>query len=246
NLGNLRQTNKPREAEQSWGQAVAIFRRLHKNFPKNADFQQELARHLNDLGTAYIRADKLGDAESALTEAVALFTDLFEHSQGNLSHRRDLAIGHDSLGGLRNKQNKPAEAIVEFRTAIELLESPELKPAMTWEVRQQLIRSHMNLVSVLEGMKRAAEAEKSWLRILEEREKLVQAFPKDLDQRAELVGVLSELGNRTLINAKFVEARDLYGRALVHLQELVKQNPKHYANGLYATRFNLAHAHLGL
>ncbi|MBI3411638.1 MAG: protein kinase [Planctomycetes bacterium] len=246
NLGNLQQqANKPGDAEKSWRRAVDLFRQLVNDFPDNHDFQQELGRHLNDLGTSYIREDRLQEAEIVLNEAVAFFKNLFERFPENLNHRRDLAIGHDSLGGLRNKQNKAEDAVAAFRTAVNLLEAPELKPAMTWEVRQQLIRSHSNLVNVLESLKRPAEAEKSWLRILDEREKLVQSFPKDQLQRAAAVEVLCALGNRTLTNAKFAEARDFYGRAVTHLHSLVQQNAKAYANSLYATRLNLAQAHLG-
>lgn len=246
NLGNLQQqANRPKDAEQSWRRAVDLFRQLVNNFPDNHDFQQELARHLNDLGTSYMREDRLQEAEIVLNEALKFFKDLFERYPENLNHRRDLAIGHDSCGGLRTKQNRAEDAVAAFRTAVNLLEAPELKPAMTWEVRQQLIRSHSNLVNVLESLKRPAEAEKSWLRILEEREKLVQTFPKDQQQRAAAVETLCTLGNRTLTNAKFAESRDFYGRALTHLQTLVQQNAKAYANSLYATRLNLAQAHLG-
>jgi hypothetical protein len=160
-------------------------------------------------------------------------------------YRAELARSEGNLGILFASQGDAQRAERQYRQGIALLEEHEPKampaPAMPGYLGE-LINIYTNLANLMIASNKPAEAEKSWLRLVELRERLVQSFPANANFRTAFVGALSELGNRARQNQKLGEAKVLYGKAVEHLQELARQPdaPSETWSNLYLMQLNLA------
>jgi serine/threonine-protein kinase len=250
NLGNaLRLLKKPGEAEQAWRQAIELYIGLARDFPDVPIYPRELGKRYNELGI-FLAAERPADAKKAWQDGIAVREQLVAKYPERPEYRAELGRSVGNLGALLVQTGALGDGEKEYLRGIALLEDHESKlaaPDMPVYLGE-LIKIHANLANLTMAQNKPAQAEKSWLRQVELRDKLVRAFPNEERYRLEAVATLNEIGNRLQQNQQFEMAKDFYAKAVEHLRWLTKQ-PKatrEMWSNLYLMQLNLATSLVGL
>ena len=191
-----------------------------RDFPGTPGYAQELGKRNNDLGIFLVGAKRFPDAEKAWQDGMKVQEQLRAQYPDRPEYRTDLGRSMGNLGILFAQAGDFEKAEKQYRKGIAFLEEFEPKltvtPALPGYIGE-LIKIHDNQANLMIALNKPAEAEKSWLRIVELREKLVQAFPQVPNYRLEAVGTLNELGQHATQNQKYGEAKTFYGKAAAHM-----------------------------
>ena len=247
----LRTLEQPKEAEAEWRVAIGLFADLARDFPDVPGYAQEIGKLYNDLGIFLAGANRPADAKKAWEDAVAVRQKLVETSKGQPEYCIELARSHGNLGILYAQTQDFARAEKQYRVEIALLDEmdPKLLSGPTLQTHTtESIKTHQNLANLMVALQKPAEAEKSWLRMVELREKLVQAFPTTPEFRLAAVANLNDLGVRLLQAQKFSQAKTYYDKADEHLRVLTKGasvSPVLW-NNLYVIQYKRALCLVGL
>jgi tetratricopeptide (TPR) repeat protein len=215
------------------------------DFPDVPGYALELGQRYNELGIFLASAQRFPEAEQALRDGLRVQEKLLAKSPDRSDYRVELGRGEGNLGTLFAQAGKVGLAAQQYRKGISLLEEQEPRltaaPALPGYLGE-LIKIHVNLANLMTTHGKPAEAEKSWLRVLQLREKLVKEYPLVPGFRLETVGALHELGQRVLQAQQFGAAQVYYAKAVEHLRELTRgpgAAPEMWAN-LYLVQLQLA------
>jgi tetratricopeptide (TPR) repeat protein len=132
NLGNARGDRNPALAQEGYRRAIAIFVPLVKANPRIAQYQHDLAQARANLGGQYLKANRLDEAEKALTDTLPLFEALLRDYPREHEYAKDLSISHQILGTIYLGTERPAKAKEALQKMLAL--------------RQRLVRDHPDLV----------------------------------------------------------------------------------------------------
>ncbi len=252
NLGMAaRVLNQPKETERDWQQAAVLYADLVRDYPDVPSYGQELGKLYNEFGVMLSSAKRFPDAEKAWRDGMAIQEQLVTQRPDQLEYRTELGRSYGNLGIMFAQAQDFEKADKSYRKGIALLEEYEPKLTVTPALPSylgELVKIHQNLANLMVALQKPAEAEKCWLRILELREKLVQAFPQDPQYRLAAVAKLNELGASALPNQKYALAKTFFDKAQEHLRFLtqgVNGTPALW-NDLYVIQYQRAVCMVGL
>jgi eukaryotic-like serine/threonine-protein kinase len=252
NLGMAaRALNQLKDAEEEWRQAIVLYTDLLRDFPDVPGYGKELGKLYNELGVLQSSTQSFPAAEKAWNDGISVQEQLVANRPDQLEYRIDLGRSHGNLGILFAQAQNFERAEKQYRKGIALLEEYEPKLTVTAALPTyvgELVTIHQNLANLMVALQKPAEAEKSWLRILELREKLVQAFPQVPEYRLAAVAKLHELGASALPNQKYGLARTFFDKAQEHLHFLTRgmNGASALWNDLYVIQYQRAVCLVGL
>jgi tetratricopeptide (TPR) repeat protein len=119
-LGRIHgQLGEPQEAAKLLRRAVDLSKRLTEEFPRQAEYRDDLAEYYHDLGfrLMYTRA---GEAGEAFRQGLALRKELVAESPGVSKYRHHLARMHTELGNLLSITGRAPEAEESYRQGQEI------------------------------------------------------------------------------------------------------------------------------
>ncbi len=230
-LGHIhRLLGKADEAAGEYGQAIAQFDSLAKEYPK-ADYQSALGNAYNWLGETLRPApDRFAEAEKAYDSALLLQQRLLRERSGNGQYEQELARSYYNRGILRSSTGAAAHADsaraeADFREAIRLLE-PLAQKKTDRLPSLELARACNNLGSlVAEDDTRLPEAKELYERAVRIDEESTRAEPDNRVYKLELAQFDDNLADLLRRLRQFDLAKERSRQALDLLDELAAPAP---------------------
>jgi serine/threonine protein kinase/tetratricopeptide (TPR) repeat protein len=207
-----------REAEQAYGQALAMLQELPADPAAAAGYRRELGKAHWGLGLLLKDTGRPEQAERALRQALALREGLASGSPGNAGYRRDWVESLLFYGQLLEQTGRPTEAKKGYQRALDLVKQvPEAgsQNQDDWTLR---VVAHCNLASLLEEQDPGA-VEKQYESALADLEKMKPALRKrpalmtlEASLRNNLAGWWRRAGKSERANQSYQKALALYER----------------------------------
>jgi serine/threonine-protein kinase len=246
------------EGIQLYRQALAIFERLTQADPALADYQPDLAKCVNMLGTLYRATGRRDEAEAAFRRCLEI--------------RDLLAAQYPAEAGYRNAQARTHSNLAVFYLEAGRLKQAEAEIGAILDIGTQLVQEHPGVgayqITLAEGYnllsglyrktgqpRQMGEALHQALRLWED---LVRAEPAGYHladpYQAYLAAIHQNLGNYYSENGQPNEAESSYKKGLTIRTELARAHPVvssyqeklgrslHNLAAFYATRNRLAEA----
>jgi tetratricopeptide (TPR) repeat protein len=134
NLGILlRDTGRPREAEEAYRRALSLQQELAAGRPAVPDYRRELAGSYYNLGTLLRRTGRPREAEEAYRRALALREKLAADLPAVSAYRLELLASYFSLAALLHKAGRPREAGAAYRQALKHeSDDPAIQNRLAW------------------------------------------------------------------------------------------------------------------
>jgi len=139
------------DAEREYDSALLLQQDLHDESPKNADYQQELARTYDNRGILRFERGDVNASKSDFNEAILLLEPLAKRELGSLTKEgenpptHDLARAYNNLGNLLRSEGQLAKAQDLFERAVHLLKELMKKDSDNWEYRVEIATFYNNL-----------------------------------------------------------------------------------------------------
>jgi tetratricopeptide (TPR) repeat protein len=157
-----------------------------------------------------------------------------------VEYRLQLAAAHHDRGSLLERLDRPGEAEVAYRLAVDIRERLVTEFPGVPGYRQQLAQTHNNFGNLLKNWGKYDEADIALRRALEIREKLARDFPDVAEYALDLGASYCNVGHLVRDTGDPEAALDWFQQAIARLEPLVTREP-----GLMpATRF-LRNSHWG-
>jgi serine/threonine protein kinase/Tfp pilus assembly protein PilF len=201
NLGHsLAKDGKPREAEQAFRQASAIWSELAASDPNRPGYRNALASDQGWLGDLFQQTGRKSEAIDAWRQAAQLLEKVVAETNGHES-RWQLAGWHERLGSAFQQTDRPREAEGAYRDAIRIWEKLAAETG-TPDHRWHLAICREMLAQFYKKTGRVREAEAAYRAAMPLWEKLVAESPNVADYRMHVTGnygalteLLLELGD---------------------------------------------------
>jgi tetratricopeptide (TPR) repeat protein len=226
-VGDIQQKlGEQAKAEEAYGRALALSRRLADDFPAEPEYRGLLAGCQHQLGLHFSQAKQFQEAERAFREAVALREKLLAESPNSLEYQYDLAASLSGLGRALHGRGRPDDAEPAYRRALDLLnELVERRPEES-KYQDQLGAALNNLADLMGGRGDAAQDR----RLLEEavrcQRAALQARPRHAIYRIHLANQLARLGRTLARLEEYAEAEKAYRQAAELREKLAEDFPK--------------------
>ena len=173
------------DAMKAYGQAIEAMESLVRETGQ-AQYRQELALALNNLGKLRVDAGRLKEARGDFDRTLALQEDLFREDGGTSSSRSDLARIHHNLGWLDSKTGRADDALAHYRKAWDLREALAREaPNEEWR-RTALAQTGNNLGWMLSSLRRRDEARRYLVQARDILEDMAARQPTYVSYRADL------------------------------------------------------------
>jgi tetratricopeptide (TPR) repeat protein len=224
-LGQLsRAVDQHAKAEESYGRAIVLQKKLHDEYPLVAQYQQDLANTYNWLGD-FLRENgrPLAEAERYYQQAFDLQDALLDRFPDEPSYRRELARSRYNLGLIKLAVNQLEAAGRHFDEAIQLLTTQK---SMTSSDRIELARCYINRGVQRKESRLLKEAKEDYRRAIDLLKALLGEGRARSDLKRDLATASTNLGNVLLELGEHLGARRELDESVVLLQRLVDDFPK--------------------
>jgi tetratricopeptide (TPR) repeat protein len=234
NLGN--QVDDAGDQHQAAGllrKGLEQFETLLAAHPSNRQYLAGAAAGYVNLAVCLSRTDDWSEVEGCHRRGVELFTRL---TQGDESTDRDyagLAMSKYLLANHLNQSGNPANAEPEFREAIGIQQQLTKDFPTNAQYRSDLARSYTILGGLFDGLDRPDEAEPHFRKGMSLYEELAASHPAVTEYRSQLGGIYCDLGHQQRVAGRSEDSLTLYARAIVLLEEVVRQTPDHGKGRLF-------------
>jgi eukaryotic-like serine/threonine-protein kinase len=228
-----------REAEEAYGKAITLFKKLGDELAAPED-QQRLASTYNNRGLFFRDTGRRREAEQDHRRALTLAEKLAAASDAP-GFRADLALYQSNLGTVLKHTDRRQEAEKAFRRAVELQDRLAAEFPTSPRYRRDLAISLNNLGTLLFRSSRLPEAEKVIRRALDLRKQLADELPNMPESKQFLAGTYGNWGRLMLDTRRPREAEEAYRLALGLHEKLKSEYPN-----VLVFRWDLANNHNGL
>ena len=226
-------TNRPTEAEELYGEALEIYRRLAEAHPEA--YEPIVAGTCSNLANLYRITNRLPEAEKLYLEALEIRRRLAA-SHPEAYEPEDVATACNNLANLYYTTNRLPEAEELYLEALGIRRRLAASHPEAYE--PVVARTCYNLATLYSKAYCLPEAEKLYLEALEIQHKLAEAHPEayepDVAMTCNNLAVLYSNTNR------LPEAEELYGEALGIRRRLAASHPEVYEPDAARTCYNLA------
>jgi tetratricopeptide (TPR) repeat protein len=157
------------ELETLWSRVLELDRAAVRAAPGNPQYKAELALALLDQGLFFLDTGRVPEAEVPVREALGIHQRLHEgeHLKGRGYIDLYLARNFAALGRVLAAAGKADEAEKSYRQAVNLLECSAKEFPYSAYHRQDLVKSYLQLVSLLCEVGRPSEAAEPYRKALE-------------------------------------------------------------------------------
>ena len=142
------------DAERAYQSALELQEKLHREFPRNAAYQQELARTHNNRGILFSGTQRLGQAKAEYAEALRLLEPLASFD----AYRQDLARTYINLANA-DLAGDPGRAGESYRKAVGIYEALVRGHPENRDYKLELARFSGNLAMLLNDLRQPGAGE---------------------------------------------------------------------------------------
>lgn len=233
NLANLlKNTNRQKEAEETYCQALKIQRRMTEKNPGDI-YQQGLAMILNNLANLFGDSHRPKEAEETHREALEIRRRLAEKNPD--AYESDLAASMNNLANVLKGTDRLKDAENLYWQALEIYRRLAKKNPGAYEVK--LVNPLNNLANLLKKTGQLKEAEELHRQGLEILQRLAEKNPNVYEP--SLAASLNNLAALLLDTGSVAEAEKLYRQALEIYRRLAENNFDAYKRYLEVILENL-------
>ncbi len=233
NLANLfSDTQRMREAEEAFVEALSIYRKLAETNP--GAYLTDVAMTLNNLANLFSATQRIREAEEAFGEALATNRKLAETDPG--AYLTDVAMTLNNLAILYRGTQRMREAEEAYGEALTIYR--KLAEGNTDAYLPDVAAMLNNLAVLYSNTQRMREAEEAYEEALAIRRKLSETNPD-----AYLTYVATTLNNLASLyrsTQRMREAEEAFGDALTTCRKLAEADPDAYLCYVPITLNNLA------
>jgi serine/threonine-protein kinase len=226
-VGELtRKLDSIEEAQGVYRRALAIFDRLCREDPADAQARQARALGLRSLGITLGTIGRNNESLAAYTKSRDLFRELAGALPADRALQREYAQAEMHYGmGLTTSNRPPSEVLAANERARSILEAAEALDPQSRDLQPSLRDVYAALAMALEDSGRKAEALSAFKQARDLGEALFQANPEDPEVGHELARNLGNMGIFLVENGHPAEALVAYGRARDVLKLAEATNP---------------------
>ncbi len=123
NLASLLSDSDPAAAADAYKKAITFDRDLVKSTPVNRNYQFELARAYNNLGSLASKNNDWKNAQVCHANAIEIRENLVRLSPQVAAYRNDLAMSYNNLGMAQSRSDHFSEAEASFQKALQLIDT---------------------------------------------------------------------------------------------------------------------------
>jgi tetratricopeptide (TPR) repeat protein len=226
-VGDIQQKlGEQAKAEQAYGRALDLSRRLADDFPAEPKYRELLAGCQYKLGVLFSQAKQFQEAERAFREAVALREQLISESPNSLEYQCDLAASLPNLGRALHSRGRPDDAEPVYRRALDLLNELVRRRPEESKYQDQLGATLSNLAELQGGRGDAAQDRRILEQAVRHQRAALQARPRHAIYRIHLASQLARLGRTLARSEEYAEAEKAYRQAAELIEKLAEDFPK--------------------
>jgi len=241
-LGDInRLLGKHEDAVKEYDEAIDLFEKLARDYPRKPEYRQELAYSYNWLGETFRQwledtqsplKYTSSDAGRAYNSALRLQQDLHNEKPERRDYQQELARTYYNRGILRYDGRQLNDSEADFREAIQLLEplshrkeEPGAETGTNPDPSQELARAYNNLAILLRKENRLSEAQGLYTRAIGIHEDLTKEAPDDRAYKFELAKFYENLAALLIDENQLELAKENNHEALDLIEELVSPPP---------------------
>jgi eukaryotic-like serine/threonine-protein kinase len=232
----------PAEAALKFQQAIALWDDLLRSNPGKPEYQEALARDLNDQAAVLMRQKgRRGDALQAWRRARALLEPLAAAPSAPSRTRSELSRVLENIVKIQFEQGEPDEALETLERVLEIQKQLAARDPRALEPQICLARTHHQMGQILlEQPDGAAEALLSSQQGVDILESIIREHPELADQAYSLAMDLGDQGVVQQMAGKLDSALTSIRRAVEVLERLDQKHPGvlNYGRGL-ASIYNM-------
>jgi serine/threonine protein kinase/Flp pilus assembly protein TadD len=226
-VGDIQQKlGEQAKAEEAYGRALALSRRLADDFPAEPQYRELLAGCQHKLGVLFAQAKQFQEAERASREAIALREKLVSESPDSLEYQCDLAASLSNLGRALHSLGRPDDAETAYRRALDLLNELVRRRPEESRYQDQLGAALSNLADLRGGHGDAAQYRRPLEQAVRCQRAALQARPRHAIYRIHLANQLARLGRTLARSEEYPEAEKAYRQAADLIEKLAEDFPK--------------------
>jgi tetratricopeptide (TPR) repeat protein len=235
-LNNLailyRATQRIKEAEEAYREALSIYRELAQANPEA--YRPYVATTLNNLALLYSDTQRMKEAEEAYREALSIRRELAQANPE--AYLPDVAMTLNNLALLYSDTQRMKQAEEAYREALSTY--CELAQANPEAYRPYVALTLNNLALLYSATQRMKQAEEAYHEALSTYRELAQATPEAY--RPYVATTLNNLALLYSATQRMKQAEEAYREALSIRRELAQANPEAYLPDVAMTLNNLA------
>jgi tetratricopeptide (TPR) repeat protein len=213
-------------ALQSFGESVAIMKRVGDADPGNVLSQHDLARSYSGLGDALVRQGRLDAALKSYRESLAIMQRIVSGNPADADYYyRDLAVAQGKIGDILKEQDDLTGALQAYREGTAIRE--RLAKTDPGNIRRQLdlAISYERLGNVLFVLNRMDDALKNYRDSVAINERLVKADPGNAIWQHALSASYGWVGDVLLAQGKPDDALKSYRDSLAIAERWAQTDP---------------------
>ena len=205
--------------------ALAIFDRLAKADPGNADWQRELSISQTKVGEVLVAQGKLPAALDSYQASLAIFDRLAKADPGNADRQHDLSVTQIEIGDVLLAQGKLPAALDSYQASLAIddrLAKADLENA-GWQ--RDLSVTQIKIGDVLLAQGKLPAALDSYQASLAISGRLAKADPENADPQRDLSAFHARIGNVLVAQGNLPAALHSYQASLAIGDRLAKADP---------------------
>lgn len=207
--------NANEAAEKAYDSALGLQEDLHRQFPNNVSYQQELARTHYNRGI--LHSDEGRSDDSDFRESIKLLQPLTQDKTSNTAQvQQDLARTYNNLARLLRRNNQTQEARNFYQQAIRIHESIIKEDPGNQEYNLELATFYNNLAILLQENKQLDLAGVMNRRAIDKFELLAEPVPSlslEIAHARDLRGlILQSQGSRDEADAAYQQSIEMFQR----------------------------------
>lgn len=187
------------KAIESLRESGAICERLAKLDPANVQANHDQLIGCNDLGRAFLSADRVDEAMAAYQNGLAIAVSLSERDPTSAIFRRDVGHGHDNIASVHALRGDVTSAVESLTRAIDVYEGLLAKDAQNASVLRDLAIANFNRGEHRLSLAGDAARERA------ERMRNVEMARNDYDNYRQALTRLRDRGRLAEFELKFIE-----------------------------------------
>jgi tetratricopeptide (TPR) repeat protein len=230
------------EALKSYGDSLAIRKRLADSDSSNTLWQRELSVSYDRLGDILVRQGKLDEALRNYRDSLAIAEHLAASDRTNTDWQRDLSLSYDSIADVQMDQGDFAGALKSYSDSLEIKKRLAASDRSNIGWQSDLALSYERFGDGLMDHGELEDAARNYRDSLAIRERIATADRSNTGWQSDLSIPYEKVGDALLAQGKLDEALKSYGDSLAIRKRLADSDT---SNKLWQRTLSVSYSKIG-
>jgi serine/threonine-protein kinase len=218
-------------------ESLAIWEKLMREHPENADYQWQAATIQYCRGTMLRTTGRLNESLELYARAQTILEQLVREHPSVIQYSNDLAVGYLNIGILKSATGHPDEALESYSKALAIHERLARENPHVIRLQRNLAKSHFHFGGIEGATGHRVEAMESYRQALTIQERLVRENSSDTQFQSDIALTLNTIGSLHREMGQPDKALGSHQNALAIQRRLAGENPSvtHFQSDLART-----------